>query len=84
MKKINTLKKEKEVLAMNYEQEEEFLTNDLSKKLLQVLHVIPNYYCYFFYFFYLLNSATCLKVRNLCSVPINYLMKFLNFDVHSA
>ena len=36
MKKIHTLKKEKEVLAMNYEQEEEFLTNDLSKKLMQV------------------------------------------------
>ena len=57
MKKIHTLKKEKEILAMNYEQEEEYLTNDLSKKLLQVfesfcfegsvilfwrsLHVIP-------------------------------------------
>lgn len=36
MKKINTLKNEKEVLAMNYEKEEEFLTNDLSKKLLQL------------------------------------------------
>ena len=36
MKKIQTLKKEKEILAMNYEQEEEYLTNDLSKKLLQV------------------------------------------------
>ena len=36
MKKINSLKKEKEVLAMNYEQEEEYLTNDLSKKLIQV------------------------------------------------
>ena len=36
MKKINTLKKEKEILAMNYEQEEEFLTNDLSRKLVQV------------------------------------------------
>jgi len=36
MKKINSLKKEKEVLAMNYEQEEEYLTNDLSKKLLQL------------------------------------------------
>lgn len=36
MKKINTLKKEKEILAMNYEQEEEFLTNDLSKKLTQL------------------------------------------------
>lgn len=36
MKKINSLKKEKEVLAMNYEQEEEYLTNDLSKKLMQL------------------------------------------------
>ena len=33
LKKIQTLKKEKEVLAMNYEQEEEFLTNDLQRKL---------------------------------------------------
>ena len=36
LKKIQTLKKEKEVLAMNYEQEEEFLTNDLSRKLMRV------------------------------------------------
>ena len=36
MKKIQALKKEKEILAMNYEQEEEYLTNDLSKKLSQV------------------------------------------------
>jgi len=36
MKKINTLKREKEILAMNYEQEEECLTNDLSKKLVQL------------------------------------------------
>ena len=36
MKKIQSLKKEKESLAMNYEQEEEYLTNDLSRKLMQV------------------------------------------------
>ena len=36
MKKIQDLKKEKETLAMNYEQEEEYLTNDLSRKLMQV------------------------------------------------
>eukprot|EP00794_Sanderia_malayensis_P012327 gene12327-13600_t len=36
LKKIQTLKKEKEILAMNYEQEEEYLTNDLSKKLCQL------------------------------------------------
>ena len=36
LKKIQSLKKEKEALAMNYEQEEEFLTNDLSRKLHQV------------------------------------------------
>lgn len=36
LKKIQTLKKEKEILAMNYEQEEEYLTNDLSKKLSQL------------------------------------------------
>lgn len=36
MKKIHLLKKEKEALAVNYEQEEEFLTNDLSRKLTQV------------------------------------------------
>ncbi len=41
MKKIQTLKKEKEILAMNYEQEEEYLTNDLSKKLLQVNRLFP-------------------------------------------
>ena len=38
LKKIQSLKKEKETLAMNYEQEEEFLTNDLSRKLMQVEH----------------------------------------------
>ena len=37
LKKIQSLKKEKETLAMNYEQEEEFLTNDLSRKLMQVI-----------------------------------------------
>ena len=37
MKKIHLLKKEKEALAVNYEQEEEFLTNDLSRKLAQVM-----------------------------------------------
>ena len=36
LKKIQTLKKEKESLALNYEQEEECLTNDLSRKLTQV------------------------------------------------
>jgi len=36
LKKIQSLKKEKEAMAMNYEQEEEFLTNDLSRKLAQV------------------------------------------------
>ncbi|XP_002735394.1 coiled-coil domain-containing protein 6-like [Saccoglossus kowalevskii] len=36
LKKIQTLKKEKEKLAVNYEQEEEFLTNDLSRKLMQL------------------------------------------------
>ena len=35
LKKIQELKKEKEKLAMNYEQEEEYLTNDLSRKLAQ-------------------------------------------------
>jgi len=39
LKKIQSLKKEKETLAMNYEQEEEFLTNDLSRKLMQVLKI---------------------------------------------
>jgi len=36
LKKIEALKNEKEQLARNYEQEEEFLTNDLSRKLQQV------------------------------------------------
>ena len=36
MKKIQSLKKEKESLALNYEQEEECLTNDLSRKLNQL------------------------------------------------
>lgn len=36
LKKIQALKKEKETLALNYEQEEECLTNDLSRKLCQV------------------------------------------------
>lgn len=36
LKQIKTLKKEKETLALNYEQEEECLTNDLSRKLNQV------------------------------------------------
>ena len=36
MKKIQSLKKEKETLANNYEREEEYLTNDLSRKLNQL------------------------------------------------
>ena len=36
LKKIQDLKKEKESLALNYEQEEECLTNDLSRKLNQL------------------------------------------------
>merc|ERR1719510_2240624 len=36
LKKIQALKKEKENLALNYEQEEECLTNDLSRKLNQL------------------------------------------------
>lgn len=36
MKKISALKKEKETLAHHFEQEEECLTNDLSRKLNQV------------------------------------------------
>lgn len=36
LKKIQALKKEKETLAHHYEQEEECLTNDLSRKLTQV------------------------------------------------
>jgi len=43
LKKIEALKNEKEQLARNYEQEEEFLTNDLSRKLMQVL-VLLNFY----------------------------------------
>ena len=35
-KKIQALQKEKETLAVNYEKEEEFLTNELSRKLMQV------------------------------------------------
>ncbi|XP_013782493.1 coiled-coil domain-containing protein 6-like [Limulus polyphemus] len=38
LKKIQSLKKEKETLALNYEQEEECLTNDLSRKLNQLRH----------------------------------------------
>lgn len=44
MKKIQALKKEKEKLAVNYEQEEEFLTNDLSRKLVQVSTVTTAWY----------------------------------------
>lgn len=36
LKKINSLKREKELLAVNYEHEEEFLTNDLTRQLNQV------------------------------------------------
>lgn len=36
MKQIQTLKKEKETLAHTFEQEEECLTNDLSRKLNKV------------------------------------------------
>ena len=39
LKKIQALKKEKETLALNYEQEEECLTNDLSRKLNQVISI---------------------------------------------
>jgi len=43
LKKIEALKNEKEQLARNYEQEEEFLTNDLSRKLLQVSAYMGTY-----------------------------------------
>jgi len=43
LKKIEALKNEKEQLARNYEQEEEFLTNDLSRKLLQVTASLNSY-----------------------------------------
>lgn len=36
LKKINSLKKEKEMLAVNYDHEEESLTKDLTRKLNQV------------------------------------------------
>ena len=36
MKTISKLKKDKEQIAKDFEQEEECLTNDLSRKLLQV------------------------------------------------
>ena len=42
LKKIEALKNEKEQLARNYEQEEEFLTNDLSRKLIQV-----SFFCFY-------------------------------------
>ena len=41
---IQALKKEKENLALNYEQEEECLTNDLSRKLNQVNIFITNFF----------------------------------------
>jgi len=43
LKKIEALKNEKEQLARNYEQEEEFLTNDLSRKLMQVFFLLNCY-----------------------------------------
>ena len=43
LKKIEALKNEKEQLARNYEQEEEFLTNDLSRKLMQVFVLLNCY-----------------------------------------
>lgn len=39
LKKIQALKKEKETLAHHYEREEECLTNDLSRKLNQVIQL---------------------------------------------
>lgn len=36
LKKITELKKEKESLALNYEQEEECLTNELNRKFTQL------------------------------------------------
>lgn len=47
LKKIQALKKEKESLAHHYEQEEECLTNDLSRKLNQVIFfklLVENYF----------------------------------------
>lgn len=42
LKRIQKLKNDKEALALKYEQEEEFLTNDLSRKLSQV--IFDNFY----------------------------------------
>ena len=49
LKKINSLKKEKEMLAVNYEHEEEFLTNDLTRKLNQVRTKWLEHSCVFIY-----------------------------------
>lgn len=48
LKKIQALKKEKETLAHHYEREEECLTNDLSRKLNQVL-ILIDFRLYFIY-----------------------------------
>ena len=64
MKKIQALKKEKENLALNYEQEEECLTNDLSRKLNQVILV----FCY-------QNCSDLLWEKN-CSNDGEKLLKF--------
>lgn len=57
MKKINSLKKEKEMLAVNYEHEEEFLTNDLTRKLNQV---------------FILNHNSCASLISFKTLLIDY------------
>lgn len=57
LKKIQALKKEKETLAHHYEQEEECLTNDLSRKLTQV---------YYFYLLFTIFTVTQFSSRIIC------------------
>lgn len=45
LKRIQKLKNDKEALALKYEQEEEFLTNDLTRKLSQVFLFYDIYGC---------------------------------------
>lgn len=65
LKKIQALKKEKETLAHHYEQEEECLTNDLSRKLTQVnyltLYLLSDNYSVYYYSF--INFFLILQLR---------------------
>lgn len=70
LKRIQKLKNDKEALALKYEQEEEFLTNDLTRKLSQVS--LLSFYAEKSIFFRFFKWWACTKHVNISSQLVIY------------